>query len=147
MNTHTKAAFSIMSLLKHWLNSSDEEVFAIIFWARDGKLLKKIKYIKTEQIYLREWQKWQQLLIVYINIVTVWCYSWESQMYSNNYQALNIAGNSYSCIHTCARMLTFCVTAIIYYIIINLSHAFIKSTNMIYHNCVYQVLSIIYKIC
>ena len=36
------------------------------------------------------------------------------------------------------RMLTFCVTAIIYYIIINSANAFIKSTNKIYHNCVYQ---------
>ena len=35
------AASSIMSLLKRWLNSSDEEVFAIIFRASDGKLLKK----------------------------------------------------------------------------------------------------------
>ena len=36
-----------------------------------------------------------------------------------------------------ARMLTFCVTAIIYYIIINSEFVFIKSTNMIYHNCVH----------
>ena len=35
------AASSVMSLLKRWLNSSDKEVFAIIFWASDGKLLKK----------------------------------------------------------------------------------------------------------
>ena len=35
------AASGIMSLLKRWLNSSDEEVFAIILWASDGKLLKK----------------------------------------------------------------------------------------------------------
>ena len=96
------------------------------------------KYIKTAQINLREWQKWQQLLILYINIVTLWCYSWESRMYSNNYQAMNSAGNVYNCIHTYARMLTFCVTAIIYYIIIYSAYAFIKSTNMIYHNCVYQ---------
>ena len=36
-----------------------------------GSYLKKIKYIKTAHIYLREWQKWQQLLIQYINIVTL----------------------------------------------------------------------------
>ena len=59
-------------------------------------------------------------------------------MYSNNYQVLNSAGNGYNCIHTYARMLTFCVTAIIYYIILNSAYAFIKSTNMIYHKCVYQ---------
>ena len=59
-------------------------------------------------------------------------------MYSNNYQVLNSTGNGYNCIHTYARMLTFCVPAIIYYIIINSSYAFIKSTNMIYHNCVYH---------
>ena len=35
------AASSITSLLKRRLNSSDEEVLAIIFWASDGKLLKK----------------------------------------------------------------------------------------------------------
>ena len=35
------AASSIMSLLKRSLNFSDEEVFAIIFWASNGKLLKK----------------------------------------------------------------------------------------------------------
>ena len=40
--------------------------------------------------------------------------------------------------HTYARMLTFCVTEIIYYININLVYAFIESTNMIYHNCVNQ---------
>ena len=34
-------------------------------------------------------------------------------------------------------MLTFCVTEIIYSII-NSAYEFIKSTNMIYHNCVYQ---------
>ena len=78
----------------NWLNSSDE-VFSIIFWASDGKLLKNkiIQYIKTAQINLREWQKLQQLLILYINIGTLWCYSWENWMYSNNYQALNSAGN------------------------------------------------------
>ena len=32
-------------------------------------------------------------------------------------------GNSHNCIHTYARMLTFCVTAIMYYIIINLPYA------------------------
>ena len=112
-----------------------------------GSYLKTIKQIKTAHIYLREWQKWQQLLIQYINIVTLLYHSCESRMYSNNYQALNSAGNGYNCIHTYARMLTFCVTAIIYYIIINSSYAFIKSTNMIYHNYVYQVLSTIYKIC
>ena len=37
------AASSIMLLLKRWLNSIDEEVFAIIFWATEGKLLKKMK--------------------------------------------------------------------------------------------------------
>ena len=59
-------------------------------------------------------------------------------MYSNNYQALNSAGNGYNCTHKYARMLTFCVTAIIYYIIMNSAYVFIKSANMIYHNCVYQ---------
>ena len=49
-------------------------------------------------------------------------------MYSNNFQALNSEGNGYICIHTYARMLIFCVTAIIYYIIINSAYAFIKST-------------------
>ena len=39
-------------------------------------------------------------------------------------------GNSHNCIHTYARMLTFCVTAIMYYIIINLPYAFIRRTNM-----------------
>ena len=34
--------------------------------------------------------------------------------------------------------MTFCVTAIIYYIIINSAHAFIKRKNMTYHNYVYQ---------
>ena len=87
------------SLLKHWPNSCDEEVFAIIFRASNGKLLKKIKYIKTEQINLREWQKWWQLLILYINIATLQCYAWESRMYSNNYQALNSMGTGYNCIH------------------------------------------------
>ena len=58
-----------------------------------GSYLKKIKYIKTAQINLREWQKLQQVLILYVNIVTLWCYSWESRKYSNNYQALNSAGN------------------------------------------------------
>ena len=53
----------------------------------------KNKYIKTAQINLREWQKWQQLLILYINIVTLWCYSWESRIYSNNYIALTSMGN------------------------------------------------------
>ena len=86
---------------------------------------------------MREWPKWQQLLIIYINIVSLQCYPWESQIYSNNYQALSSSGNSYNCIHTYACMLTFCVTEIIYYII-NSSHAFIKSTNMIYHNCLHQ---------
>ena len=73
-----------------------------------------------------------------VNMVTLWCYSWESRMYYNKYQALNSAGKGYNCIHTYAWMLTFCVTAIIYYIIINSAYAPIKSTNMIYHNCVYQ---------
>ena len=56
----------------------------------------------------------------------------------DNYQALSNAGNGFNCIHTYARMLTFCVTSIIYYIIINSVYACIKSNNMIYHNCVYQ---------
>ena len=51
---------------------------------------------------------------------------------------LEILASDTSLIHTYAGMLTFCATAIIYYIIINSSYAFIKSTNMIYHNCVYQ---------
>ena len=76
-------------------------------------------------------------IILYINTVPLWCYSWESRMYSNDHQALNSAGNGYNCIHTYARMLTFCVTGIIYNII-NMAYTFIKSTNMIYHNCVYQ---------
>ena len=59
-------------------------------------------------------------------------------MYSNNYQALNSAGNGYNCLHMYTRMLTFCVTAIIYYIIINSAYAFIKMKNMIYNNYVYQ---------
>ena len=59
-------------------------------------------------------------------------------MYSNNYQVLNSAGDDYNCIHTYERMLTFCVTEIIYYIIINSANKFGKSTNKIYHNCVYQ---------
>ena len=59
-------------------------------------------------------------------------------MYSNNYQALNSAGNGYNCVLTYVRILTFCVTAIIYYIIVNLAYAFIKSKNMIYHYSVYQ---------
>ena len=71
-----------------------------------GSYLKKIKYIKTAQINLREWQKWHLLLILYINIVTLWCYSWESWMYSINYQALNSSGNCYNCKHTYACMLT-----------------------------------------
>ena len=96
-----------------------------------GSHLKKIKYIKTTQMYLREWQKWQELLVLYINIITFWCYSWESRMHSNNYQVLHSAGNGCNYIHMYARMLTFCVTAIIYYIIINSAYAFIKSTNMI----------------
>ena len=48
----------------------------------------------------------------------------------------NSAGDGYNCIHTCVRILTFCVTAIIYYMIINSAYALIKSTNMIHHNCV-----------
>ena len=36
-------------------------------------------------------------------------------MYSNNYEVLNLAGDGYNCIHTYKCMLTFCVTAIIYY--------------------------------
>ena len=64
-------------------------------------------------------------------------------MYSNNYQALNSAGNGYNCIHTYARMLTFGVTAIIYYIIINSAYAFIKSTNMIFTTVYTKVLSTI----
>ena len=107
-----------------------------IFWGTDGKLLKKTKYGKTWQINLREWQKWQQLFILYISIVTLWCYSYKSWIYSNNYQSLNSAGNGYNCIHMYAYMLTFCVTAIYY--IINSAYAFFKSTNMIYQNCVYQ---------
>ena len=83
-------------------------------------------------MYLRELQKWQQLLILYINIVTFWCSFWESQMYSNNYQVFNSTSNGYNCMHTYACMLTFCGTAIIYYIIVNSACAFIKSTNMIY---------------
>ena len=59
-------------------------------------------------------------------------------MYSHDYHALNSVGDSYNCIHTFACMLTFCATSIIYYIIINLAYAFIKSTNMMYHNCVYK---------
>ena len=55
-----------------------------------------------------------------------------------NYSALNSTGNSYNYMHTQVRMLTVCVTAIIYYIIIYSVYAFIKSTNMIYHNCGYQ---------
>ena len=51
-------------------------------------------------------------------------------MYSNNYQALNSAGNGYNCIHTYARMLAFCVTKRIYYII-NSAYAFIKSTKKV----------------
>ena len=88
----------------------------------------------------------QQLLILFINIVILWCYPWESRMYSNNYQpSFEQRGQMVTIAYTCthqwhhARMLTFHVTAIIYYIIINLAYAFIKSTNMIlYHNCVYQ---------
>ena len=80
-----------------------------------------------------EWQKWWQLLILYINIVTLWYYPWENQMYSNDFQALNSAGNGYNCIHTYSCMLIFCVAAIIYYIIVNLAYAFMKSTNAIYH--------------
>ena len=91
-------ASSIMWLLKRWLNSSDGEVFAIIFWASDGKLLKNIKSIKTAQINLREWQRWQQLLILYINIVTLWCYSWESRMYSTARETVTIA---YTRMHAC----------------------------------------------
>ena len=100
--------------------------------------LKNIKYIKTGQINLKERQKRQQLLILYINTVTFRCYPWESRMYSINCQALNSAGNGYDCIHTNARMLTYCLTAIIYYIIINSAYTFIKSTNVIYHNLMYQ---------
>ena len=47
----TMAASSIMLLLKRWPNSSDEEIFAIIFWARDGKLLKKNKIHKNRIIW------------------------------------------------------------------------------------------------
>ena len=61
--------------------------------------------------------------------------SLESRMNSNNYQSLNSAGNGYNCIHKYARMLTFCVTTIIYYIIYS-AYAFLKSTIMIYYNCV-----------
>ena len=35
-------------------------------------------------------------------------------------------------------MLTVCEPAIVYYVIINSACAFIKSKNMIYHNCVYH---------
>ena len=56
----------------------------------------------------------------------------------DNYQAMNNTGNDFKCIHTCPRMLTFCVIGIIYYIIINSAYAFIKGNNMIYHNCVCQ---------
>ena len=75
--------------------------------------------------------------ILYINIVAHWCYSWESWMYSITI-TFCAARETFKCIHTYARMLTFCVTAIIYYIIINSVYAFIKRNNMIYHNCVYQ---------
>ena len=105
---------NIMSFLKRWLNSSEEKVFTIIFRTSDGKLLKKVKYIKTSRINLREWPKWQQLLMQYINIVTLWCYSWESRMHSNNYEALNSTRNGYNSIHTYACILIFCVTTIIY---------------------------------
>ena len=63
-------------------------------------------------------------------------YPWKSRMYSHNYHTVNSVGDGHNCIHTYTRMLTFCATAIIYYNIINSSYAFIKSTNMIYHNCV-----------
>ena len=100
--------------------------------------------MKTAQINLREWQKWRQLLTLCINLVTLWCYPRESRMYFNKYQTLNSAGNDNNFIHSYACMLTFCVTAIIYYIILNSAYAFIKSTNLIYHNCVYQ--SAVYNI-
>ena len=85
-----------------------------------------------------EWQTWRQLLMLYINIVTLRYYHWENRMYSNNFQALNSSDNGYNCIHTYARIVTFSVAAIIYYAIINSAYAFIKTTNTIYHNCVYQ---------
>ena len=36
--------------------------------------------------------------------------------------------NGYNRTHTYVRMLTFCITALIYYIIINLAYAFMKNT-------------------
>ena len=99
--------------------------------------LKKNKCIKISQINWIEWRKWQQLLILYINIITLMFFLRKPNVF-DNYQALNSAGNGFKYIHTYARMLTFFVAAIIYYIIINLAYAFIKSNNMIYHNCGYQ---------
>ena len=76
---------------------------------------------------LREWQKRQQLLIQFTNIVTRRCCLWKSRTYSKNCQAFSSAGNGYNCAHTYARMQTFCVTAITYHVI-NAAFAFIIIT-------------------
>ena len=97
------AASSIMSLLKRVQTQVMKKNLQLFLEQAMGSYLKK-KYIKTAQINLREWQKWQQLLILYTNIVTLWCYPRENRMYSINSQASNSAENGYNCIHTYARM-------------------------------------------
>ena len=54
--------------LKRLPNSSDQEYLQFFSEQAMGSYSKK--YIKTEQINLREWQQWQQKLILYINITT-----------------------------------------------------------------------------
>ena len=72
-----------------------------------------------------------------INIVTLGCYPWESRMHYNNssFEQRGQRFQLHTHVPTHADILW---TAIIYYFIINSVYAFIKSTNMIYHNCVYQ---------
>ena len=49
----------------------------------------------------------------------------QERIYYKNYQVLNSSGNSYNCMQMYARMLAFCITAFIYYIIINAAYPFI----------------------
>ena len=121
MNTYTNGCLQYHVAAETLTKLVMKKFLQLFFEQVMGSFLKKIKYIKTAQMYLREWQKWQQLLIPYINIVTFWCYSWESRMYSNNYHVLNSVFNGYNCIHMYAHILIFCVMAKIYYININLA--------------------------
>ena len=67
------------------------------------------------------------IFIAYINILTHLCYPWECRVYSENYQTWT-AQTTVTIAHTWHTILPFCITAIIYYIIINASYVFIKST-------------------